>query len=77
MTAWCVMKAGDLVNFFSSFDFFREKYESKNPGVVLWVGKSGGWSSVGSRGKSAKVMWADGTETTEHLGYLEEVTKNG
>lgn len=72
MTVWCVMKVGDLVNFFSSFDFFSKEYVSRNPGVVLWVGKSGGWGG----GKSAMVMWSDGTETTEHLGYLTEAGKD-
>ena len=72
MIVWCVMKVGDLVNFFSSFDAFSKEYVSRNPGVVLWVGKSG----VRRIRKSAMIMWSDGSETTEHLGYLTKVTKN-
>jgi hypothetical protein len=67
------MKIGDLVNFYSSFEPFSEVYESKNPGVVLFVNRSAGW---GHKQGMAEVMWSNKEVTTEHLSYLKVVNEN-
>ncbi len=60
------IKPGALVKFKSGFEPFQRQYDHRNPGIVLCVGNTG-WSG----GNSAQVMWSDGSETTEHAGYLQ------
>ena len=66
------VKAGDLVEFYSSFDSFMRDYEHRNPGIVLSVKKT---LSLGVGRESAKVMWKDNAITSEHTTYLRRITK--
>lgn len=66
------VKAGDLVEFYSSFDSFMRDYEYRNPGIVLSVKKT---LSLGVGRESAKVMWKDNSITSEHSTYLRRITK--
>ena len=66
------VKAGDLVEFYSSFESFMRDYENRNPGIVLSVKK---YLSLGVDRESAKVMWKDNTVTSEHSTYLRRITK--
>lgn len=66
------VKAGDLVEFYSSFDSFMRDYVHRNPGIVLSVKKT---LSLGVGRESAKVMWKDNSITSEHSTYLRRITK--
>ncbi len=70
------VKAGDLVEFYSSVTSFMKDYEDRNPGIVLSVmdvkkSVDGKWPDR----KSAEVMWKDNTVTSEHSTYLRRITK--
>ena len=64
---WCVKK-GDLVEFTTNFISWMHDYKHRNPGVVLDVERR--ISHVGNMTSSATVLWADGSVTSEHSGYL-------
>ena len=64
------VKAGDLVEFYSSFDSFMRDYEHRNPGIVLSVKKT---LSLGVGRESAKVIWKDNSITSEHSTYLRRI----
>lgn len=61
------MKVGDIVNFYTGawvFQHAMAEYRSKNPGVI-----------VEASDRKNVVLWADGSITTEHSGYLEKDKK--
>ena len=68
------VKAGDLVEFYSSVASFMKDYKGRNPGIVLSVmdvekSIDGKWPAR----KSAEVMWKDNTVTSEHSSYLRRI----
>ena len=62
-------KIGDLVNFFTTFAAWKEDYANRNPGIVLECKSHSPSGALGS----ADVLWADGTTTSEHIGFLQKV----
>lgn len=58
------MKAGDLVEFYSSFEPFMREYEARNPGIILSV-------DTGTNTQyKVGILWANKEETTENSTYL-------
>ena len=67
------VKAGDLVNFFSTVKSFQSGYVHRNPGIVLErrLPSPTSTSMSWDRG-SACVLWSNGEISTEHLSYLQK-----
>lgn len=62
------MKVGDLVKFQSSSWVFKTaEKDYRNPGVIIEI-------SLKDISTKYTVMWADGRITTEHFGFIEQVT---
>ena len=65
------LKEGSLVNFYSGYWGFQMEYSHRNPGLVLEIKKP-----VDARARrSAKVLWSDGSITTEHSTFLEAINE--
>lgn len=63
-----MIRIGDLVKFYSTFEPFNSEYVDRSPGVVLDAKDS----MTGIMG-SYVVLWKDGSVTTEREGYLQTV----
>ena len=60
------MKPGDLVNFVTkAWVMSDDKYIERNPGII-----------IASRINKHEILWANGTISTEHYGYLEILHEN-
>lgn len=63
-----MIRIGDLVKFYSTFEPFNADYTERSPGVVLDAKDS----MTGIMG-SYVVLWKDSSVTTEREGYLQIV----
>ena len=63
-----MIKVGDLVKFYSTFEPFNADYTKLSPGIVLDAKDS--MTGIMS---SYVVLWKDGSVTTEREGYLQIV----